>query len=81
MTQPIPHSLKPVLIRLDAAIAAHVDAEDRDDFRDTVLTTATRHDATKGRDAGDHYIAEVIRSLMGASGGTSGDGAGGDDVT
>lgn len=56
---------RPIWLRLYQAIDAHVDAGDREDFLDTVVTVANRRDATEGNGAGDSYIAQVINSLTG----------------
>jgi len=59
-------SLVPVLIRLRRAIDQHVDAGDRDEFFDTVMTIAAAHDTHRGRGAGDAYLERVIGSLNGS---------------
>ena len=60
-------SLTPIWIRLNQAIAAHVDAEDVDEFLDTVTMIASEHDRHRGRGAGDAYLEQVIRSLTGGT--------------
>ncbi len=60
------NSLTPIWITLHRAIAAHVDAGDRDEFLDTVVTIAGQHDTHRGKGAGDVYLERVIRSLTGA---------------
>ena len=57
--------LRPIWLALYRAVDAHVDADDREDFLDTVVTVANRRDATEGSGAGDRYIARVITSLTG----------------
>ena len=58
-------SPKPIRRELYQAIDAHIDADDRDEFLDTVVTIAGHHDQHHGKGAGDDYIARVIRSLTG----------------
>lgn len=57
----------PILAQLHRAVDAHVDAGDRAEFLDTVMTIATHHDTHKGRGAGDAYLERVIASLTGTS--------------
>jgi hypothetical protein len=65
MSQPLPHSLRPIWLDLYDAVAKHVDADDHDEFLDTIVTMANLEDTHKGQGAGDTYIARVIRSLTG----------------
>lgn len=60
-------SLTPIWIRLDTAIRRHVDADDVEEFLDTVVTIANQHDTHQGRGAGDAYLERVINSLTGAT--------------
>lgn len=64
---PALRSLMPIVVRLRHAIDNHVDAGDRDEFLDTVMTIATHHDTHKGRGAGDAYLERVIASLTSGS--------------
>ncbi len=61
------HALTPVWVTLHRAISAHVDADDRDEFLDTVVTMENQHDAHDGKGAGDAYLERVIRSLTGST--------------
>ena len=61
------HALTPIWITLHRAIAARVDADDSDEFLDTVVTIANQHDAHAGKGAGDAYLERVIRSLTGST--------------
>ena len=67
------HPLRPIWITLSQAIDTHVDAADRAEFLDTIVTIADRHDAHEGKGAGDAYLARVIRSLTGTNEDSPGD--------
>lgn len=58
-------SLRPVWLRLYQAVETHVDADDREEFLDTVVTIAGHHDTLNGKGAGDDYLERVIVSLNG----------------
>jgi hypothetical protein len=62
---PMSHPLRPIWLDLFKAIERHIDAGDRDEFLDTVVTIANQHDTHRGKGAGDAYIERVIRSLTG----------------
>jgi hypothetical protein len=67
MSRPLPHALTPIWLTLHQTIERHIDAGDRDEFLDTIVTIANQHDSLRGKGAGDAYIARVIQSLTGHS--------------